>query len=157
MPNLSQVGAGKQASDLCLPHIWQLNNQEREALQLMGNTGCSLLEFSLRRSGGTLEQGSGGVAVPGSVQETWRCVTEGYDMWAWTDMVLWNTNTELENRSPLQAAHRAEEELASCIKIHEYKVQMNQCELSGQVVTAHYKPKSLLCWILCSNFWFTHY
>ena len=28
-------------------------------------------------------QGSGGVTVPGGVQEVWRCGTEGHGQWAW--------------------------------------------------------------------------
>jgi len=33
-------------------------------------------------------QGGGGVTIPGGVQETWRCGTEGRGQWAWWDLTV---------------------------------------------------------------------
>ena len=45
---------------------------------------CALSRHSISKWGSWHScPGSGGVTVPGSVEGTWRCGTEGHGQWAW--------------------------------------------------------------------------
>jgi len=63
-----------------------VTGQEVMALSCTGGWGIgSKDKFHLRSCEALAEaaQGGGGVTVPESVEELWRCGTEGHGQWAW--------------------------------------------------------------------------